>query len=209
MTKKEKLFFLVQADLLVRGIADRRLLLCLDCILSMPDEVVDDMRSYHDYAGNVVSYFFGESSDCEANYQRTAKWIRRWAAHWTTKPASPQPPADPGLDPLAQHPSLCWTTDDLLVYTMASGGGLRMAGLSREVLVGKTVHEVFDTMDPDHWVLQMHYAALGGETNFRQAFCFGKTWHIVTGPRRVNGHTVGVDGAAIVIQPAKVPVGLN
>jgi PAS domain-containing protein len=97
-----------------------------------------------------------------------------------------------------QLPALFWTTDRDLRITAWLGAGRTRLGLGPNQLVGTTLYEVFETVDPAAPPIAAHRWALGGEPA-----CFHLEWRERTfrawvAPLRDSGREViGTIGVAV------------
>ena len=62
-----------------------------------------------------------------------------------------------------QLPAVLWTVDSDLRFTSAVGAGLARLGLKPDELVGKFLHEYFETLDEDFLPVASHRRAVAGE----------------------------------------------
>jgi len=105
---------------------------------------------------------------------------------------------------LDQLPALVWTTDRDLNITSASGSGLAIARLSRERMVGKSLHDYQRLARTPIAAVDVHQRVLQGEHVTYEAEFRGHVYHSHVEPF-FNGHhvIVGCLGVAVDVTPLK------
>ena len=113
------------------------------------------------------------------------QWDLRLADTGTTSTVSiPDPELDPPVPShlLGQTPGIVWTTDLLLAFTSAAGGGLEELKLGRNQIVGLTMFELLNADEEGSEIVSAHLRALTGETVSFEVFVAGRTFHGRVGP---------------------------
>jgi PAS domain S-box-containing protein len=100
---------------------------------------------------------------------------------------------------LANHVSaILWTTDQVLMVTSITGGGLAAFGKKPDEGVGKTLFEYFGTEDRSYPPLAAHLNALQGQFGDYQVDYGGRTFYSRVEPMRgKDGLIVGVIGLGL------------
>ena len=98
---------------------------------------------------------------------------------------------------LEQLPTIHWTVNTQLRFTLSIGAALARLGLASNQVVGMTLFEFFKSDDPDHYPIRMHRQALEGQT-VRFAFEYSsRFFDVVLEPfRDATGKIVGIIGLA-------------
>ncbi|MBN1900254.1 PAS domain S-box protein [Candidatus Sumerlaeota bacterium] len=91
-----------------------------------------------------------------------------------------------------QIPSILWTTDADLRFTMLLGSGLKPLHLNPEQLIGKSLSEVFVLNDHPSLPLLNHQKALGGDSSTFEMSFMGKYFNSYVEPlRNAEGAIIG------------------
>jgi|GEM_PF-461855 len=91
-----------------------------------------------------------------------------------------------------QIPSLLWTTDKNLCFTLMLGARLNTIKLKPERLLGKSLYEFFGIKDPDFLPIANHTRALNGESATFEMELKGKFFHSYVEPLRdKEGNIIG------------------
>jgi two-component system, cell cycle sensor histidine kinase and response regulator CckA len=103
---------------------------------------------------------------------------------------------------LQQVPVIFWTTDRALRFTSSLGSGLHAVGLEPDAVVGRTIAEVIEPLDPA--ITEAHTAALSGATSGFDCTWLGRDYRALVSPYRApDGEIVGAIGIALDITEQK------
>jgi PAS domain-containing protein len=122
--------------------------------------------------------------------------MKQWELRTVTLPRErrlePATTRADGRELLDQFPALVWATDDELTFTVALGRELRELGLGPNQIVGTSVSDFLQPLDPDLEVLAAHRRALEGETVECLIHWGADRLHARVGPLRDSiGHVIG------------------
>ncbi|MBD3299528.1 MAG: PAS domain S-box protein [candidate division Zixibacteria bacterium] len=96
-----------------------------------------------------------------------------------------------------QLPAVLWTTDRELRFTSSFGAGLVRLGLKPGQVVGMSLHEFFQTDDPEYIVLAAHRRVLAGESVSFEVEWLGNSYDVHVEPLRNEAdEIVGCIGVA-------------
>jgi hypothetical protein len=91
VTDLMRLVELVKAVLEQDDLDGSVVLVCLDCFLAFPVELIPKRPSLRYMANDAVSYFLGVNRHCEVHYPDVAKFIRKWKRVWWPRRERPKP----------------------------------------------------------------------------------------------------------------------
>jgi PAS domain S-box-containing protein len=93
---------------------------------------------------------------------------------------------------VAQVPAVLWTVDRDLRFTSSLGAGLRSLDLAPGEVVGQSLHDYFQTDDPEFLPIAMHRKALEGEASAYEFVWNDNVWETRTEPlRNEAGEIIG------------------
>ncbi|MGH2373977.1 MAG: ATP-binding protein, partial [bacterium] len=97
-------------------------------------------------------------------------------------------------------PAILWSTDTQLRFTSSLGAGLRAQGLQPNQVVGLSLHEYFQTDDPEFLPIAAHRKALRGEPASYRMTWNARTYEAHVEPiRGEDGSITGIVGVALDI----------
>ncbi|HSG82195.1 MAG TPA: PAS domain S-box protein [Gemmatimonadota bacterium] len=105
---------------------------------------------------------------------------------------------------MQQMPGLIWTVDCGLRFTSSAGAGLSSLGLMPGQVVGKTLHEYFETDDPEFPPIASHRRALSGEKTSFEFSWAERTFQVHVEPfHDPDGEVTGALGLAFDVSEEK------